>query len=298
MRAFALLTILIMLGGAGYIGFSVISFEPEELPRYNLSSTSNDSDILDSNEQGALNVQAQHKRDLIVNTMTDGILKYDQGWIELPAQATTISSTIVASIKRGLLPIYYPVSNFQGMAIKAQQNYLTIELMSQDIAQVPDGAEEGALSTAQCASEKDGFILGDTGANILDCDKRTYARTRFYLSGPGNDQVNVRGNAIIDAGTGNDKITAGPEFTMIYVAPNFGSDIIKMDCSQSHLNLMDQTTLDIVPWSHEYVHFVVFDSRISKEDVIISDNVIKHKITGDRMTFNKNCFNVVFASDS
>ena len=84
---------------------------------------------------------------------------------------------------------------------------------------------------------------------------------------------------------------------MIYVEPNFGADTVEMDCSQSHLNLLDQATLGIVPWSHEYVHFIVFDSRISKEDVIISGNVIKHKITGDRMTFNENCFNVIFASD-
>ncbi len=298
MRNLVLLTILILLAGAGYIGFSVLTFEPDIPQHYSLSlKTLGNTLDADNDDQGALSNQNEKIKDEIIVLLKGGISKYDKNWVNPPVQVTTISSTLTTSIKKGVLPVFYPTSNFSSSNLSSVQSYKPLIPVSPMIEQVSETLGEAVISEVRCSDPTSGFILGDTGDNMLACDQPTRTDVRFYMSGPGNDTIDARGNAIIDGGAGNDKIKSGPELTLIYVEPNFGLDSIQMSCDHSKISLTDQNMLDILPWNYEFVHFIIFDPRISKKDVSIIDNKIKHNVTGDQIVMNQNCFNIVFLSD-
>ncbi len=298
MRSLVLLTILILLCGAGYIGFSILTFEPETPQRYNLTVQITEStDSIGGGNQMIFSTEDRVKKDRMVRVLKEGILDSERAWGNAPEQLGTIHSIFMTTIKTGVLPVFYPVSNYSDPIISLPQEYKILKPVSSTTLQVSVNTGEDTISAIICGSQQAGFIFGDTGDNNLVCETSTETDVRFFLSGPGNDQVIVRGNAVIDGGVGDDKIQAGPELTMIYVSPNFGSDTIEMNCDESQIVVDPQEVLKSVPWDYNFIHFIVFDPRISKKDISVTGNVIEHKITGDKILMNQNCFNIVFASE-
>lgn len=297
MKSLTLLTILILLLGTGYIGFSILTFEPDTPQRYDLSiQTPETLDEVKNKSQQILSVQEEQRKANIISSLKRGITLYDNSWMNAPVQAQTMKETLEAAIKISRIPVYYPVSSFLGIGASNFPSYNVLEPVSMLVSQVQDGAEEGTISSISCADADQGFILGDTGDNALSCNLTTNDKTRVFLSGPGNDSINVRGNAIINSGTGNDKIQSGPEFTMIYVEPNFGKDTINMDCGEAQIQLPNSPTSKTLPWSKPFSHFIVFDPRLSKRDITITGNTLKHNNTGDEITLSENCFNIIFTA--
>lgn len=294
MKSLTLLTILILLLGTGYIGFSILTFEPDTPQRYDLSIQT--PETLEDKSQQVLSVQAEQRKANIISSLKRGITLYDNGWMNAPVQAQTMKETLEAAIKISRIPVYYPVSNFSGISAPNFPSYNVLEPVSMLVSQVQEGAEEGTISSASCANADHGFILGDTGDNALSCNLATDDKTRVFLAGPGNDSISVRGNAIINSGTGNDEIISGPEFTMIYVEPNFGTDSINMDCSKAEIQPLNTPTSKTLPWSEPFSHYIVFDPRLSKKDITITGNTLKHNNTGDEITLSANCFNIIFTA--
>ena len=291
MRSLVLLTILILLCGIGYIGFSVLTFEPEVSKNYSLELSENvNENILDDDLD--LSEQEELRRDQIVTVLKSGIEKYNREWSSFPDQVESMSAPLIAAIKSGILPVLYPLTSSMGSTME----YKALIPVSSDIAQVPENADVDAVSAAQCVNSLEGFVLGDTGRNELSCEEETRSFVRFYSAGPGDDIIKARGNSIINPGPGNDQIQSGPELTVIYLEPNFGVNNLVINCSSSVANLTGPKK-NLIPWSYEFTHFIVIDPKISKEDIEISTNALKHKVTGDQILFNQKCFNVVFMSE-
>lgn len=297
MKSLTLLTILILMLGTGYIGFSILTFEPDTPQRYDLSIQTPESiDAIKGPSQEILSVQAEQKKADIISAMKKGISKYDESWIVAPTQAQTIKETLEGAIKLNKIPTYYPVSNFAGALQLNSLTYNVLQPVSGQMIEVSTSSETNDVSSITCETQKLGFLLGDTGDNNLSCDLPTNNRLRVHLTGPGNDTISVRGNALINAGTGNDTIKAGPEFTMVYVEPNFGQDTVNIDCNIGAIGSLNDPIEDLVPWKKGFIHYIVFDPRISRKDIKVSGNILSNTATGDKITLSKNCFNIVFTA--
>jgi len=296
MKSLVFLAILILTAGFAYIGFSVVTFEPEPPRRYNLTVQTDEVDL--SGMKPPLNVQEQKKKDSIVQFFRTAMREYESDWNNIPDQAQGVITAMKVAIMQGKLPAYYPVSSyFSTDILDVSRNYTILRPLSRASAVVSDTAQEDALSEATC-TEGEGFLIGDTGSNVLRCNRPTNESMRVYLSGPGDDQIMARGNALIDAGPGNDRIILGKELAIIYVSPNFGSDIVKVDCAPSPVIIREAVDIQrVIPWQHEYANMIVFDSQIAKKDITISDNTLTHNTSGDSIVINDNCFNVVFMAE-
>ncbi|MGB1077141.1 MAG: hypothetical protein ACPG05_02455 [Bdellovibrionales bacterium] len=293
MRSFILLTVLILLGGFGYIGFSVLTYEAETPIRYDLTPPSAEDEIAEKKAL-ELSPEDQKRKDEIMSFLKTALDAYNTEWSAFPVQVSDVSLALLSAIQSNDLPTFYPISSHSNTPSVAE--YRTIMPVSAMIQQVPENMDEGVVSIAQCETGSEGFILGDTGRNTLSCKKPTREKFRLYFSGPGDDTINVRGNALINSGSGNDVIEVGPEFTMIYVEPNFGMDSIKMDCTKAN-EVASNSNPAIPDWKYDFKHFLIFDSRIAKDDVSVSGTAIRHDVTGDQITLNENCLNIVFLSE-
>ncbi len=298
MRSLIFLSALIILCGLGYIGFSMLTYEPETIRRYNVSNINNTNQEYTEEENRELSSTNQKKKDAIIAILKPAIELYSTELSNTPSQVRSLSLSILNAIKQGSLPILYPLSNHEPstQSISYWHEYTTINSVSREVSQVPETADDDKISLAECNSGNEGFLLGDTGKNKLSCTKDTGTNVRFFLGGPGSDIIEAKGNAIINGGSGNDAIIAGSEFTMIFVEPNFGTDTVDVDCIKSKADIRDKNK-NVIPWKYAFTHFIVFDSRVSKDNIVISDNSLEDTITGDKIVLRENCFNVVFLSE-
>ncbi len=294
MKNIVLSAVFIIILGFGYIGFSVVSFEPEPPRRFDLSAQQT-YDIEQLKDDAQLTEEEVNQKERIVNLLKTTVSNYESVWQDAPMQAENFLEAFDSSVKNGSLPVFYPLSNATSGPTQSLLSYETLAPVSTVAANVPDNAEEGVVSEAKCTG-LEGYIVGDTGRNRLTCEASFGKEVVVHLAGPDDDQIYATGNSIIDAGSGNDAIQAGPEFTMIYVSPDFGKDILRIDCLNAEPNLPDSKTLKDVPWTYDYVHFVVFAPQIAKETIEVSENTIRHVNGEDQIVFNEACFNVVFLS--
>ncbi len=144
------------------------------------------------------------------------------------------------------------------------------------------------------------LVTGDNGDNRLECDAPAPQTPldRMFLGGPGNDTiVSAFGNRIINAGTGDDTITAGPGRTIIILDDAWGQDTLTIDCAKSRVMPPEIPAGFPVPWSDPFINFIVLGPSLNITDITWNGLVLTNKVTGDTLSVNENCFNLVAAGN-
>jgi len=101
------------------------------------------------------------------------------------------------------------------------------------------------------------------------------------------------GNRVVNGGTGNDTIKLGQGRTIIVLDASWGKDTVTVDCTGAMIAQTDIPTGFSIPWIYKTENFIVLGNSINPKDVEWNGNVLTHKVTGDTLTVNQNCFTVV-----
>ena len=297
MRIYYLLAALIIACGAVYVFFGMVSFEPDPVRPMAIQEEP-EINIAEQSEIQAYDPQTQAALQTAIENLKVTIESYNNEWARLPDQTYSLSQIVLPLVKQNRLPALYP-----NLSVTTSPFHLLvpINLRAESFMEMAEPLAGTDFNSYNCASARTipSIFIGDSARNIIACNISSIGdQYRLFTTGPGDDVIETAGSpAIIDAGSGNDRIAAGPQQTILVFQDGFGRDTVAMDCSRAPSSLKPFDPNWPIPWRNNFTHFVVFGPLVPRDDIEVIGNVIRHKRTDDQIEFNNMCFNVVFASD-
>lgn len=140
------------------------------------------------------------------------------------------------------------------------------------------------------------ILLGNDSNNSLNCAQNDSAinRDQIFVGGAGDDIINdAFGSRIVNAGAGNDTITLGRGRSIILLEEGWGQDKLTLDCSEAVVDKNEIPSSNPVPWTANFVHFVIVSPRIGQSNLEWDGMVLKHKSSPDTLTVNDKCFTLI-----
>lgn len=224
-----------------------------------------------------------------VTKTQNGLQTYNALSYSVPEQGKDTFNTLITKMREGDLPVYFITASDA-----ANNNMRSFELLSFSTPLKP-------LSTTSCKGEPlNSFIIGTSETDRLICDvDRTApdATTKadvLMIGGPGNDIIiDADGNRIVNGGTGDDQITLGGGRSIIVLDASWGHDTLSVKCVGANIDPTQIPEGFPIPWTSPTSNFIVLGQGIQPQDIEWRGNVLTHKVTGDTLTVNQNCFTVV-----
>tara|TARA_Y100000031_G_scaffold77340_1_gene85137 strand:+ start:168538 stop:169410 length:873 start_codon:yes stop_codon:yes gene_type:complete len=288
MKQLIILTIAILVMGALYIGYATLTFSPDPIQPL---AVQEEAVVVDPEKEKSdallSSPEVQARREQAASLIIQGIQTYEDQWAEAPVQAQFMRNTFLQMIKKGALPVYYPITVENGQPVSPE----LLEFASSSKTQVdPNSAIQATCGPSSTV------MIGSTESDRFVCPLNNSDAARIFATGPGNDVVATGGGAaLIDIGTGDNTVRAGPGITLIFVEKLDGETKIEMDCQDASMRGRALATDYPLPWTYQYRHFVIMGPQINKEALVISDNLIRDPVGGGALSMSGNCFNVLFA---
>jgi hypothetical protein len=317
MRIVIITICTIVIGLIGYLAYGFLTFEPKRiaplvfeepqipdslLVRPLQAQQTDPSQALDPNNPNAtptaqaptpeLNEEQLKKAAQAVEQIGAALSAYQSLLQALPKQATPTVSTILATMVTNQIPAFLLTATNAQTPNRLYQN-MKIEF---DRVQITDANQGLALT---CNTQEVGILIGDDRSNSINCPTSfpLSSSDALYISGPGNDTITAAtGNKIINAGSGDDKINIGAGRAIIVLEDSWGKDTLTIDCAGSKVALNEIPQDIAVPWINPFTNFIVLSPRINQASVVWKDKVLTNLATGDTLTVNENCFNLVSAN--
>ncbi len=279
-----------------YTAYGLMTFEPDPAtpfafaepvvpPEYNADGTASASAAADPQRQ---------QTDAAMAQLTQAITLYQSYERDASQQAASTLSILNTAIFNGRMPAYL-LSPVKGTG-------RSFELITLDPTKTT--AIRSGESVLSCGAGTNLFdiLVGDNGDNQLTCDAlaASTALDRVFLGGPGNDTINSAfGNRIVNAGTGDDTITVGPGRTIIILDDAWGKDALNVDCTGARVNPETEVPKDFpIPWVQPNMNFILLSPRINPNDVTWNGLTLTNRTTGDTLSVNENCFNLIGAGEA
>lgn len=299
MRQSIVLLVLILAGIGLYAAYGMITFQPDEAkpfvfaePRLpeGLKMAPDGSGNLVEDTAPQNTAQAQQTTAAMAK-LTQAVSLYQGYEKKVPMQATPTFYVLNTAFVNGALPAYL-LSQTKNSSQQRSFEMLTLDPEKSTLI-TPDKKE---INCGSAAGEFD-LVIGDSEKNTLSCDVTagmTTNKDRVFLAGPGDDKITSSdSNVIVNAGTGDDTISLGKGRVIITLGDSWGKDTLTLDCSDAKVEKTEVPQDFPVPWIHPYTNFIVLGLRINPTDVEWQDNVLVNKVTGDTLTVNEKCFNLV-----
>lgn len=298
MRQSIILLIALIVAVVLYTAYGLMTFEPDPATPFTFAEPAPLADpaattATATTTTGTPPADAQ-QTSAAMTQMTQAITLYQSYEKEATPQAISTFSILNAAVFNGRLPAYLISQSLNSAQVR---NFDLITLDPKKFTAIRSG--DASLNCGVGAATFD-IMVGDNGDNRIQCDGGTSTRDQMFLGGPGNDDlISDRGNRIINAGTGDDKITAGPGRTIIILDDAWGKDTLMIDCTASKINLQAELPQNFpIPWVQPYTNFILLSPRINPNDVEWNGLVLTNKTTGDTLSVSEKCFNLVSAGQS
>lgn len=301
MRHAIILLIVIFAGLALYAGYGLLTFEPKRARPFVFSAPILPPELMADQKAAeadavTLTPQQQEQTTAAMAQITQAINLYRDYERDANPQAVSAFVMLNTAILNGRLPAYL-LSHDKNIANVRSYQLITLDPRnSQSIA----GGQPKVTCDGDIVGRFYDIIIGDNRDNKLECTAPAVAtpQDRIFLGGPGDDTIiSEGGNRIISAGTGNDTMTAGPGRTVILLDDAWGKDILNVDCTNAVVDKSEIPPNFPVPWVQQYTNFIVLGPRIRPADVAWNGLILTNKVTGDTLTVNENCFNLVAAGN-
>ena len=280
--------IFVILAAAGiYTGYSILTFEPvqpaplvfkepdAEVLKQLVSSGKDKLPEMSASEKA----QSQAAVDKIGEALTI-YQGYEQKATPRLAGTLAIIDSVISS---GKLPAWF-----------LDQQNKKFDMLKFDPTNVV--VVQQPKTSVSCVGPTTSVMIGDNGENAMDCAAPAADNDQIFLSGPGNDTiVDVAGNRIVNAGSGDDTITLGPGRSIVVLEDGWGHDTLKVDCTGATVVPSNIPPGFPVPWLDKYTNFIVLSPRIQPEAVKwdATGKILTNTASGDTLTVSENCFNVV-----
>ncbi len=301
MRQSIILLIVLLIAVVLYTAYGLMTFEPDPATPFTFAEPVIPPEILAANAAEAagktpVGDAQQQQTDAAMTQMTQAITLYQSYEQGASPQAVSTFSILNAAVFNGRLPAYLLSQSKNASQVR---EFELITLDPRKVSAIRSG--ETTLTCGLGANAVD-IMVGDNGDNriVCDLDETAAAHDRIFLGGPGNDEmISAHGNRIINAGTGDDKITAGPGRTIIMLDDAWGKDTLTVDCTGAKVAIPGELPPNFpIPWVQPYTNFILLSPRINTTDVEWNGLVLTNKTTGDTLSVNEKCFNLISAGQS
>lgn len=293
MRLIVFSIIVILVTATLYTLYGITTFDPEKpAPLVFQEPTAEElrklGVLIQNKPAPVLNSQQKEQAEKALAVISEAVSVY-QGYQQAsPLQLRDTISIITAAVGSGQLPAY-----FLG-AKEPQSAQRTLGMIKINPASAlkasetePDLSCDGAFT----------ILYGDENHNTLQCQAPATQEDDVFLGGPGNDTItDTLGNRIVNAGPGNDTIELGQGRSIIVLEPDWGQDRVNIDCRGATVEPSEIPT-SLIPWTAKYSNFILVSSRIPDGALTWKDNVLTNTASGDTLTVNENCFNLVRAAE-
>jgi Ca2+-binding RTX toxin-like protein len=191
---------------------------------------------------------------------------------------------------RKLLPSSMPKSQPGARGAGVASWYGFADYQDAYTKRVPSG------ETNACGSGVDRRLLiieGTGETNIVKCSHGN----QLYFMREGDDHVDDSwDDDIIYGGPGNDILDAGWGNDLLFFNYGWGQDTVRKTCHSSSYVPQDSINSANVYWAPDwpYKNFIVFGKDVRREDIVSVNDKLVHKVTGDSISIDGNCFNVVY----
>lgn len=298
MKQLVILSILILLTGAGYVIFSVMAFQPDTVRPISFEDPLATTQIEKEEAPSLSTPELEERKNQAVEMILKAVNSYDENFKNLPLPAEATNSLFLQLVKRGNLPALYPLDygdgtkpiGFSSININPEAVASTTQAR---VASNPAVAEVNSNCTASTS-----VFSGGIDDDIMVCPRASEGLARMIISGPGNDTIKTGGSvSIVDSGGGNDVIQAGSDLTIMFFHTLEGKKTINMDCQAASMQGKRLSSDYPLSWIYPYRHFIVFGPQVIEGNLVTKGNTIKDPITEGEITINGNCFNLVYASN-
>lgn len=299
MRQSIILLTVILIGLALYTVYGLVTYEPQRAAPFVFADPVLPPELQAEKDAAAaeaipLTPQQQEQASAAVAQISQAVAVYQSYEAAAIPQAAPTFELLNTAVLNNTLPAYLISQTLSPSQVRS------FELITLDPKKnVMIDKSQTAVNCSQNGVVQD-LVIGDNGDNRVECDAPAaqVALDRVFLGGPGKDTiVSAFGNRIINAGTGDDNITVGPGRTIILLEDAWGKDTLTVDCSNTKVDKIEIPQGFPVPWTHEYTNFIVLAPNISRSDVSWDGLVLTNRVTGDTLTVNENCFNLISANN-
>jgi hypothetical protein len=243
------------------------------------------------------NAQEAKQKSMALDEAQKALNYYRAEQKKMPQQANDTTAILIDRMTSSDLPLY-----FLSGPNEQNGNKRSFETLRIDSSSIIDPASASTKMSLNCAAKTPAanIIVGTSGKDTISCDLNrgsvglTNEADIMFIGGPDDDIItDSTGNRIVNGGTGNDKIKLGAGRSIIVLDASWGKDTVTVDCTGSSIAPSQIPTGFAIPWVYKTTNFIVLGNTINPKDVEWRGNVLTHKVTGDTLTVNQNCFTVV-----
>lgn len=190
---------------------------------------------------------------------------------------------------RKLLPSSMPISRPGSRSGGVASWYALADYRNAYSTRVPSGRTEDACGRDQRLL----IIEGTPETNIVKC---AWGSQLYFMGGGDDDVQDSWGDDVIYGGPGDDIIDAGWGNDLLFFNYGWGQDTVTKTCHDSSYIPQDSVGSTKVHWDRTwpYKNFIVFGKDVRSDDIVSVNDKLVHKETGDSITIDGNCFNVVY----
>ncbi len=296
MKPYINFLIFVLVAIGLYTAYGMFMFQVDEPKPFVFSEPKMPVELILMDEANA-NTPDGKQKSLAVEEAQKALNYYRDEQKKAPQQANDTIALLVDRMTNSDLPLY-----FLSGVNPQNDNKRIFETLRIDSSSIIDPSAASGKLALNCAAKVPtaNIIIGTSGKDAINCDtsRNTNGMSQeadmMLIGGPEDDViVDTMGNRIVNGGTGNDTIKLAIGRSIIVLDASWGKDTLTVDCMGSSIAPSEIPTGFSIPWVYQTANFIVLGNSINPKDVEWNGNVLTHKITGDTLTVNQNCFTVV-----
>lgn len=300
MKPYINFLIFVLVAIALYTAYGMFSFQVDEPRPFVFNEPKMPAELILMDEANSNSPDAKQKT-LAVAEAQKALNYYRDEQKRAPQQANDTIALLVDRMTNSDLPLYFlsmgnPQINGQG---NGKRMFQTLKI---DSSSIIDPATSTSKQNLNCTSKTPTatIIIGTASKDTISCDGTRDITGAMQdadvllIGGPEDDQItDVSGNRIVNGGTGNDTIKLGAGRNIVILDASWGKDNLTVDCTGAMIAQNEIPVGFAIPWVYKTTNFIVLGNSINPQDLEWNGNVLRHKVTGDTLTVNQNCFTVV-----
>jgi hypothetical protein len=302
-------SILILIAGAAYTFFGILTFEPERPAPLQFDTVetliARNQEQLKSQGQEtqiALSPDQEQRKMQLVTEVQKVVTSYENAIASMPAAAIPVVQVMTEYTRTGALPPMYvldPINvrtyNFNADHVISSADYPGPKMDCEgNVGLGMPGENEVPAS----------IMIGNEEGNSLNCNVKAADESipRIMVAGPGDDFLTNAGATVImvpGSGTDHMKVGGGSQ-VFLFLEEGWGSDKLDIDCSTANIDLTKLPATMTYPWTYPYKHFIVFSPRVAPGDVAwdAAGTSLANIRTGDKLATTGKCLNLIFLQPS
>ncbi len=296
MRIILSLLVLVILTIVGFAAFQLITFEPK-VPAPLVFDDAVDPTMASGNAVPTisslpLTPQQEEQSKKAIDKISEIITNMKALEDKAPTSVKPTLEILSGAISTVRLPAYLLSANLDSSQKRTEQQ-LEFDITSAQSAET--------LGTDNIVCELNGgaisaTLIGSDSNNSITCTSNDNSKNadQLFIGGAGNDTISDSfGNRVVNGGAGNDIIQLGAGRSIVVIDEGWGQDNVKFDCTNASVTDTQKPSNSIVPWTSNFINFVVVSPKLSMSDLEWDGMTLKRKGSTDTLTVNEKCFTLI-----